>query len=160
MEHWLFLWIRQLKVHIFRAQNYRSLMNRTIFRIGNLQLVNESKLHETAGFNALFKQNYEFVYIADFDPWLRVNGTWQGALGHILNGRIRWIEIVPFLNLIDRRYFRKTLLHQVADLVYSLVTFPWSIHLFAEYNRHCQRCRLHFRGTNVCISVYKRIFYE
>jgi hypothetical protein len=31
------------------------------------------------------------VYISDFDPWQRVNGTWRGALGQLLND-MKWIE--------------------------------------------------------------------
>jgi hypothetical protein len=54
------------------------------FRIGSPVFVNESHLHKSAGFDALFDRYHEFVYIPDFFPWQRVNGTWKGALGHLL----------------------------------------------------------------------------
>ncbi len=57
-----------------------------LFHIGSPSFANESKLRSSDGFDALFNsRNSEFVYLPDFEPWLRVNGTWQGALGHILD---------------------------------------------------------------------------
>jgi hypothetical protein len=60
-------------------------MPRELFRIGSPLLANESVLRTTAGFEMLFGGYHEFVYIPDFDPWLQVNGTWKGALAHILS---------------------------------------------------------------------------
>ena len=63
-------------------------MEHEVLRIGSVAFVNESVLAKTPGFDALFSTfNYEFVYIHDYDPWARVNGTWKGALAHILNGK-------------------------------------------------------------------------
>jgi hypothetical protein len=56
-----------------------------VFRIGSPLAVNESELRTYNGFDLLFGGHHEFVYIADFDPWVRVNGTWQGALGYLLD---------------------------------------------------------------------------
>ena len=60
-------------------------MPRELIRIGSPYLANESELRTTAGFEVLFGGYHEFVYIPDSDPWLKVNGTWRGALGHILD---------------------------------------------------------------------------
>lgn len=67
-------------------------MKRDVLRIGTDTFVNVSELQTSAGFDALFNQNYEFVYVPEFYPWNRVNGTWQGALGHIQNDNHLWIE--------------------------------------------------------------------
>jgi hypothetical protein len=69
-----------------------SITRRELFRIGSPLFANESRLRETTGFDALFHDYHEFVYIADFHPWLRVNGTWQGALASLLNDPIIWID--------------------------------------------------------------------
>ncbi len=67
-------------------------MHHERIRIGTpLSLINDTKLHKTAGFDALFDGYHEFVYIRDFDPWARVNGTWKGALGYLLDD-MKWIE--------------------------------------------------------------------
>lgn len=60
-------------------------MKREVLRLGSPLFVNESKLLPSAGFDALFDRYHEFVYISDYNPWQRVNGTWRGVLGHILN---------------------------------------------------------------------------
>ncbi len=76
-------------------------MPRETFCIGSPLLANESKLVRTTGFDAIFNKNYEFVYISDFDPWQRVNGTWRGALGHLLNDNKKTgLNAQPILVLI------------------------------------------------------------
>jgi hypothetical protein len=62
-------------------------MKRELIRIGTNQYVNESVLYQNGGFDALFNRDnyYEFVYVPNFGPWDRVNGTWQGALGYLMN---------------------------------------------------------------------------
>jgi hypothetical protein len=66
-------------------------MHRELLRIGSPVFVNESILLKTMGFDALFHKYHEFVYIPDSEPWQRVNGTWRGQLGHILNDT-KWNE--------------------------------------------------------------------
>ncbi len=63
-------------------------MQRELLRIGSPLFVNKSTLRATIGFDSLFDGYHEFVYIADYVPWQRVNGTWMGALGHIDNGKL------------------------------------------------------------------------
>jgi len=72
-------------------------MQRELIRIGSPLLANESKWR--AGFDALFDGYHEFVYIADYFPWQRVNGTWAGALGHILNDMQNGLKVVLVINL-------------------------------------------------------------
>ncbi len=60
-------------------------MPRELIRIGSPLFANESELNERTGFDVIFNKNYQFVHIPDFDPLLRVNGTWRGALGHLQN---------------------------------------------------------------------------
>ncbi len=76
--------------------NESAITRRELFRIGSPLLANESKLLKTGGFDVLFHGYHEFVYLADFDPWLRVNGTWRGALAHILNDLITWIDSLSY----------------------------------------------------------------
>lgn len=56
----------------------------SLIRIGTA--TNESALHKPIGFDLLFNGYHELVPILDFNPWTRVNGSWQGALGHLFNG--------------------------------------------------------------------------
>jgi hypothetical protein len=65
-------------------------MKSELFRIGSPILANESKLHVTTGFDVLFDGYHEFVHIPDYQPLVRANGTWQGALGH-LQKDMKWI---------------------------------------------------------------------
>jgi len=74
-------------------------MQRELIRIGSPLLANETKLRATTGFDALFDGHHEFVYIADYVPWEHVNGTWTGALGHILNGTRNGLKAVLVINL-------------------------------------------------------------
>jgi len=74
-------------------------MQRELIRIGSPLLANETKLRATTGFDALFDGYHEFVYIADYEPWQGVNGTWTGALGQVLNGIRDGLKVVLIINL-------------------------------------------------------------
>jgi hypothetical protein len=54
-------------------------MAKQFIRVGN------DKLNVRTRLNLLFGARHEFVYLSDFLPWQRVNGTWTGALGHLMN---------------------------------------------------------------------------
>jgi hypothetical protein len=60
-------------------------MKRELFRIGTEKFVNMSNLEKFSGLGALFDGYSEFVYVADFFPWKRVDGVWTGALGYLFN---------------------------------------------------------------------------
>ncbi len=60
-------------------------MGKNMMRVGNFNLETKSKLNARDGFNLLFGARHEFVYLPDYLPWQRVNGTWMGALGHLIN---------------------------------------------------------------------------
>lgn len=66
-------------------QNQTVILQRELFRIGSLSPANESILDQLSGFDAIFNRNYEFVYIPDFNPLEKVNGTWMGAFHSLLN---------------------------------------------------------------------------
>ncbi len=68
-----------------KQHSHCSKIKSELFRIGSPVFANESKLNKLQGHDALFSRNHEFVYLPDFDPWQRVNGTWREALGHLLN---------------------------------------------------------------------------
>ncbi len=66
-------------------------MEGQLMRVGTYDLEIKSKLNPRNGLNLLFGARHEFVYLADFWPWQRVNGTWTGALGHLLDdNRVDW----------------------------------------------------------------------
>lgn len=75
-------------------------MKRELIRVGSLHLANESTLNSASGFDVLFNGYHEFVYMADGnDAWARVNGTWLGGFGHLING-ILWIGLLkPYVRL-------------------------------------------------------------
>jgi hypothetical protein len=59
-------------------------MEKQLMRVGT-DLKIRSKLNPRDGINLLFGARHKFVYLADYDPWQLVNGTWRGALGHLMN---------------------------------------------------------------------------
>ncbi len=72
-------------------------MEKQLMRVGTdinnvetyLKLRVRDKLH------LLFGARHEFVYLPDYDPWQLVNGTWTGALGHLMNdNRMDWKQCV------------------------------------------------------------------
>ncbi len=65
-------------------------MNQLI-RIGSENFVNRSELNAFGAFDLLFGGFHEFVYVVDFEPWLLVNGSWTGVLGHLMNDNRMWI---------------------------------------------------------------------
>ena len=69
-------------------------MAKQLLRVGTNKLIIKSQLNARDGFNLLFGARYEFVDL-DYLPWQRVNGTWTGALGHLLNdNRLDWKQCV------------------------------------------------------------------
>ncbi len=72
-------------------------MEKQLMRVGTEHLETKSKLNPRDGFNLLFGARYEFIYLADFWPWQPVNGTWVGALGHLLNDNCmdwkQWVHV-------------------------------------------------------------------
>ncbi len=70
---------------------YRFQMKNNLIRIGTADFVNKSALLKINAFDLLFNGFYEFVYLPDYYPWLLVNGTWTGALGHLMDdNRMDW----------------------------------------------------------------------
>ena len=66
-------------------------MEKQLIRVGTEDMEIKSKLNPRDGFNLLFGARHEFVYLANFHPWQHVNGTWTGALGHLMNdNRMDW----------------------------------------------------------------------
>lgn len=56
-------------------------MKKELIRIGTKDFENEFV------FDLIFDGNHEFVYTPDYWPWeVTVNGTWTGALAHLMNG--------------------------------------------------------------------------
>jgi hypothetical protein len=62
-------------------------MKRDLIRIGSDTFANKSALDKLVGFDLLYGRYHEFVYVPDSKPWLQVNGSWAGALGHMMNGQ-------------------------------------------------------------------------
>lgn len=60
-------------------------MRNEFIRVGTRKFVNESSLDELDALDLLLSGFHEFVYIPDYSPYLRVNGTWTGVFGHIMN---------------------------------------------------------------------------
>jgi hypothetical protein len=60
-------------------------MDKQFMRVGTSNLETKSQVNHRDGFNLLLGARHEFVYLADFYPWQRVNGTWTGAFGHLMN---------------------------------------------------------------------------
>jgi hypothetical protein len=74
-------------------------MEKKFMRIGTEKVFIKSELNPRDGFNLLLGARHEFVYLADFYPWQRVNGTWTGALGHLLNDNyLHWRQCVCVSN--------------------------------------------------------------
>ncbi len=70
-------------------------MEKQLMRVGTYDLETKSKLNARSISSLLLGARHEFVYLLDFDPWQRVNGTWMGALGHLLNdNRMDWKQRV------------------------------------------------------------------
>jgi hypothetical protein len=66
-------------------------MEKQSMRVGTDKLIIKSQLNPRDEFNLLFGARYEFVYLPDYWPWQRVNGTWTGAAGHLINdNRMDW----------------------------------------------------------------------
>jgi len=69
-------------------------MEKKLMRVG-AELETKSKLNARDISNLLFGARYEFVYLPDYSPWQRVNGIWNGALGHLLDdNRMDWKQCV------------------------------------------------------------------
>ena len=66
---------------------------RELLRIG-FEFANDTNLEKSSGFDVLFNDFHEVVYIPDFLPWKRVNDSWTGALGHLHSGLSIWIEFM------------------------------------------------------------------
>jgi hypothetical protein len=84
-------------------------MQKQLVRIGTERHVNESKLNEFYAFDLIYGGFYEFVYIPDYYPWKLLNGTWTGALGHLINGTAQmggWKLYSPFSPLVLARIFK------------------------------------------------------
>jgi hypothetical protein len=57
-----------------------------LMRVGTEKFKTIQKLDARDGHNLLFGARYKFVYLTDYnDPWQLMNGTWKGALGHLMN---------------------------------------------------------------------------
>ncbi len=66
-----------------------------MIRVGTDKLNINSQLNPRDRFNLIFGARHEFVYLSDFNPWQRVNGTWKGALSHLMNdNRMDWKQCV------------------------------------------------------------------
>jgi hypothetical protein len=66
-------------------------MEKQFIRVGTNNLNIKSQLNTRDEINLWFGARHEFVYLAEYSPWLNVNGTWTGALGHLMNGiRMNW----------------------------------------------------------------------
>ena len=67
-------------------------MKKPPLRVGTEFFVNQSELSTIDVYDLIFGGYHEFVYLPDFYPLQLVNGSWQGALGHLLNGNhMNWI---------------------------------------------------------------------
>jgi hypothetical protein len=85
------------------------------FRIGASKFVNESQLNTADAYDLLFDKIHEFVYYPDgAAPWQLINGTWTGALGHLINGM-----------QMDRKTF-------LVFLMDYFLQIPYSLHIFAN----------------------------
>ncbi len=71
-------------------------MEKQFLRVGTGDLKTKSKFNPRDGLNLLFGARHKFVYLADDLSWQHVNGTWMGALGHLMNdNRIDWKQCLP-----------------------------------------------------------------
>lgn len=61
-------------------------VQKELIRIATDAFANQSRLDEYNAFDLLFDGFSELIYLPDYDPWQRVNGSWAGAFAHILNG--------------------------------------------------------------------------
>ena len=60
-------------------------------RVGTDKLMNKSQLNARDESNLRFGAHHKFVYLPDSNLWQHVNGTWTGALGHLINdNRMNW----------------------------------------------------------------------
>ncbi len=60
-------------------------MQKPLILIGTDVFVNKSELNKFAAFDLLFGGIHEFVHVPNYSQWLLVNGSWTGALGHVMN---------------------------------------------------------------------------
>jgi hypothetical protein len=60
-------------------------MEKHMMRVGIDKLNLKSQLNSREGSDLLTGARHEFVHLADYWPWKLVNGTWKGALGHLMN---------------------------------------------------------------------------
>jgi hypothetical protein len=79
-------------------------MTKQLIRIGIDNISRQKKILKAIGFDMLFDGRHELVYIPNYEPWMFVNGSWTGALGHLMNGtQLNWM----------RRYLFSTQQHSV-----------------------------------------------
>jgi hypothetical protein len=63
-------------------------------RVGVEHAVNRSELNKFLAFDLLYGGYHQFVHVPNYNPWLLVNGSWTGALGHLMNdNRMDWREV-------------------------------------------------------------------
>jgi hypothetical protein len=71
-------------------------MNKQLMRVGT-GVENKLKSNSRDEFNLLFGARHEFVYLPDYIPWQRVNGTWTGAIRHLINDNCmhwkQWVDV-------------------------------------------------------------------
>ncbi len=60
-------------------------MEKQMMRVGTEYIDTKSKLNARDGFDLLFGARHEFVYLPNDHSWQRLNSTWMGALGHLMN---------------------------------------------------------------------------
>jgi uncharacterized protein with NRDE domain len=74
-------------------------MEKQLMRVGTEYLNIKSKMNQRDGFNLLLGARHEFVYLTDYYPLQRVNGTWTGALSHLINdNHEHWNQCACFNN--------------------------------------------------------------
>ncbi len=70
-------------------------MEKQLMRVGTNKLSIKSQLDARDISYLLFGARREFVDLPDYWPWQHVNGTWTGALGHLMNdNRMDWKQYV------------------------------------------------------------------
>jgi hypothetical protein len=61
-------------------------MEKQLIRVGIDYNISEAVSSNFYALDAVFGGDHELVNIPDFYPYKLVNGTWTGALGHLMNG--------------------------------------------------------------------------
>jgi hypothetical protein len=70
-------------------------MEKQLLRVGTEKLIIKSQLNARDKYNLLFGARHEFVNLVDYWPWKREDGTWEGALGHLMNdNRVDWKQLM------------------------------------------------------------------